>query len=92
MVNKNEFIKKMAKNGGIRMSDAERSMNLFIDTMAGLLSDGKIVHLIGLGKFRIMETKERMGRNPSTKEPMKLPGFKTVKFKASKVLTDKCCK
>jgi DNA-binding protein HU-beta len=45
--------------------------------------------LPGLGKFAVVQRKARMGRNPATKEAMKIPAKKAVKFTVSKLVKDK---
>lgn len=92
MLNKKEFIQAMADYGNISQKDARKSLYLFIDTLTDVLDSGEIVKIMGLGKFKVKKTKERIGRNPATSEPIVLPSRKRVKFTASKVLEDKCCK
>lgn len=92
MLNKKEFIQAMAEYGNISQRDARKSLYLFIDTLADVLDSGETVKIMGLGKFKVKETKERIGRNPATSEPIVLPSRKRVKFTVSKVLEDKCCR
>lgn len=92
MLYKKEFIQAMAEYGGVSQKEARKNLYLFIDTLADVLDSGETVKIMGLGKFKVKETKERIGRNPATSEPMVLPSRKKVKFTASKVLEDKCCK
>ena len=42
----------------------------------------------GLGKIEVKKRAARMGRNPATKEPMKIPAGKVVKFKVGKACKD----
>jgi len=42
--------------------------------------------LPGLGKFSVAQRKARKGRNPATKEEIKIPAKKVVKFKVSKII------
>jgi DNA-binding protein HU-beta len=43
----------------------------------------------GFGTFQKKLRKERMGRNPQTKEPMLIPASKTVTFKPGQDLKGK---
>lgn len=52
-----------------------------------LVAGGK-VGLQGFGTFEVAYRAEREGRNPSTNEPMTIPGGNSPKFKASKALKD----
>ena len=42
----------------------------------------------GIGKLVLVDRKERMGRNPQTGEPIKIPAKKVVKFKIAKACKD----
>jgi DNA-binding protein HU-beta len=49
---------------------------------------GGFVPLSGLGKFKVVKRKARMGRNPATGEPIKIPAKTVVKFTVAKNLKD----
>ena len=42
----------------------------------------------GIGKVRLVNRKARMGRNPQTGEPIKIPAKRVVKFRLAKSLKD----
>jgi DNA-binding protein HU-beta len=42
----------------------------------------------GFGKLVLANRKARMGRNPQTGEPIKIPAKRVVKFRIAKVLKD----
>ena len=42
----------------------------------------------GLGKLVLVNRKERMGRNPATSEPIKIPAKKVLKFRVAKAAKD----
>ena len=42
----------------------------------------------GLGKLVLVKRKARMGRNPATGAPIKIPAKKVVKFRVAKVVKD----
>jgi DNA-binding protein HU-beta len=44
--------------------------------------------LPGFGKLVLANRKARMGRNPQTGEPLKIPAKRVVKFRLSKALKD----
>lgn len=44
--------------------------------------------LPGLGKLVLVNRKARMGRNPKTGEPIKIPAKKVVKFRVAKAAKD----
>jgi DNA-binding protein HU-beta len=47
-----------------------------------------MLRLAGLGVFRKRKSKARMGRNPATGQPIKIPARTRLRFTASKVLKD----
>ena len=42
----------------------------------------------GLGKFMLRDRKARMGRNPQTGEPIRIPAKKVLKFRVAKAAKD----
>ena len=42
----------------------------------------------GLGKLVLVNRKARMGRNPQTGEPIKIPAKRVVRFRVAKALKD----
>jgi DNA-binding protein HU-beta len=53
-----------------------------------LSKDDKVV-LVGFGTFEVRKRAARKGRNPSTKQEIKIPESKAPVFKAGKGLKDK---
>ena len=63
---------------------------LFMEEMANLAyKEAKNgFTLPGLGKLELKHRKARMGRNPMTGEPIKIPAKKVVKFRVAKACKD----
>ena len=53
-----------------------------------LVRKGDPVKIPGLGTFRKVQTKARMGRNPQTGEAIKIPARKKVRFSVAKVFKE----
>ena len=87
-MNKTELIAAAAEKSGISKKDAERVINAAIDTVVAELNKGERVQLSGFGIFETKEREERVGRNPRTKETIRIPATRTPAFKASKALKD----
>ena len=87
-MNKTELIAAAAETAGIAKKDAERVINAAIDTVVAELNKGERVQLSGFGIFETKEREERVGRNPRTKETIRIPATRTPAFKASKALKD----
>ncbi|MBZ5639336.1 MAG: HU family DNA-binding protein [Acidobacteriia bacterium] len=78
------------------LSDAatmeKKQAKAFLESLTGLIEKnikkGGEVPLKGLGKFRVVKRKARMGRNPATGEAIKIPAKTVVKFTVAKSLKD----
>lgn len=87
-MNKNELIGAVAENSGLSRSDATKAVESVFDAITTTLSKGDEVRLVGFGTFSISKRKASVGRNPRTREPMKIPASTQPKFKAGKGLKD----
>ena len=79
------------------LSGAEKKQtNVFLDSLTTLVEKtmrkGGEVPLTGLGKFKVVRRKARVGRNPATGEPIKIPAKTVVKFTVAKNLKDQVAK
>jgi len=86
---KAELVAKIASEGGITKSQADKAMAGFVSAVSEALSGGGKVTLVGFGTFSVMARSQREGRNPRTGEKIKIPASKVVKFKAGKTLSEK---
>ena len=59
-----------------------------IVTGAPNVKEGDKVQLVGFGSFEVRKRAARKGRNPQTKEEIKIPASKAPVFKAGKALKD----
>tara|TARA_Y100000590_G_C15362878_1_gene879604 strand:+ start:371 stop:661 length:291 start_codon:yes stop_codon:yes gene_type:complete len=59
------------------------------NTIISGLKNQNYVKLSSFGAFKVLNKKERLGRNPKTKEKAMIAARKVVTFKASKVLKTK---
>jgi len=62
--------------------------DLFEELILGLKNSSK-VKISSFGTFRKIKKKERIGRNPKTKESAKISAREVIVFKASKKIKDK---
>ena len=56
--------------------------------LSAALAQGDKVQLVGFGSFEVRSRAARVGRNPKTKETIKIPASKVPAFKAGKALKD----
>ncbi len=91
-MNKNELIAMTAEKAGITKKDAERIVNVALESIASELVAGNKVQLAGFGVFETKERAARTGRNPHTKQTIEIPASRVPAFKASKTLKDRFAK
>ena len=87
-MNKAELVAAVAEKAEISKRDAEAAVKAFTDVIEEELKKGEKIQLVGFGTFEVSERAERIGRNPQTKEEIKIPASKAPKFKAGKALKD----
>ena len=87
-MNKAELIAAMAAKTGETKKAAEASVNAFVDVITDALAKRDKVQLVGFGSFEVRKRAARKGRNPRTKEEIKIPASKAPVFKAGKALKD----
>ena len=87
-MNKAELIRATADKTGMSMKDADKIISAAVDTIVEELASGGKVQLVGFGAFEVKERAARQGRNPQTKQVMKIAASKSPKFKPGKALKD----
>ena len=87
-MNKTELVAALAEQAGVSKKDAEKVLKAFTDVVTKELKKGEKVQLVGFGTFEVSERAAREGRNPATKQPIKIPASKAPKFKAGKAFKD----
>ena len=87
-MNKAELITSMAEKSKLTKKDAELALKSFIESVEEALENGEKVQLVGFGSFEVRKRAARKGRNPQTKEEIKIPASKAPVFKAGKALKE----
>ena len=87
-MNKAELVAAVAAKTGETKKSAEEAVNAFVDVITESLTKGDKVQLVGFGSFEVRKRAARKGRNPQTKEEIKIPASKAPVFKAGKALKD----
>ncbi|MBR1654681.1 MAG: HU family DNA-binding protein [Clostridia bacterium] len=87
-MNKSDLIAAIAAKTGDTKKSAEASVNAFVEVVTKALVKGDKVQLVGFGSFEVRKRAARKGRNPQTKEEIKIPASKAPVFKAGKALKD----
>ena len=85
-MNKVELIASVAEKAGLSKKDAEKAIAAVVASVEEALVKGDKVQLIGFGTFEVRERAARVGRNPQTKEEIKIDASKQPVFKAGAAL------
>jgi len=88
-MNKAELIAKMADDAGITKTQANDTLNSFMEAVTKTLKSGNKVTLVGFGTWSVSKRAARNGRNPQTGAVIKIKAKKVAKFKAGKELQSK---
>ena len=82
-----DIIKNLSKKTGYSINYSKKIINELIGIIFENLKTDNF-NLKGLGSFKIISKRERLGRNPKTKEEFLISARKTISFKPSKKLSD----
>ncbi|MCX7820412.1 MAG: HU family DNA-binding protein [Brevinematales bacterium] len=86
---KTDFIDLLAAKTGETKKRAGELVDTFLSIIESSLAKGETVQFVGWGTFEVQKKAEKMGRNPKTGAPIKIPAKKVVKFKVGKKLAEK---
>jgi len=85
-MNKAELIAKIADKAKMSKKAAETALNCFVDSVRQALVKGDKVQLVGFGSFEVRKRAARKGRNPQTRQEIRIPASKAPVFRAGKAL------
>ncbi|MFN4024006.1 MAG: HU family DNA-binding protein [Hyphomonas sp.] len=87
-MNKGELTKAVAQASGLSQSDAGKAVDALFDTVASAVKSRQQVAIAGFGTFSAKTRNAREGRNPATKEIIKIPEKTSLAFKPASALKD----
>ncbi len=83
---KSQIAEHMAQKTGLTK---KATVQMIEDFAALAYKEAKNVFVVpGIGKLVLANRKARMGRNPQTGEPIKIPAKRVVKFRVAKAAKD----
>jgi len=87
-MNKAELVNEVQRllGDGTSRAAAERAAESVLSAIKRGLRRDSEVHLVGFGTFSVAQRTARKGFNPHTRQPMKIPAMKLVRFKAGATL------
>ena len=87
-MNKAQFIAALAPHFNGSKKDAAHAIDIVFDTIVRNMSAGNDVMINDFGKFKKVDRKARMGRNPFTGETIKIKASKKARFLPAKALKE----
>jgi len=78
----------MAEKMGMTKKEAAAFIEAFVDLATSQAKKAGAFTIPGIGKLVLSKRKARMGRNPQTGEPIKIPAKKVVKMRLAKACKD----
>ena len=87
-MNKTELVAAIAEKTNLTKKDSEAALLAVVESITEALVKGDKVQVIGFGSFEVKSRAARTGRNPKTKESIKIPASKVPVFKPGKALKD----
>jgi len=87
-VNKSGLIDAVRKTTSLPKRDTEDVVNAIVHVVSTEVQAGRRVIVSGFGSFNPTHRGARMGRNPRTGEPVRVPSSRSVRFAPSGALKD----
>lgn len=88
-MNKRELSIKVAKQAGLTITDAAKTIDTVFAAIKESVESGGSASIKGFGGFSVSERLERRGINPATKQPIRIPARRVMKFRPSKSIVIK---
>ncbi len=88
LMNKAQFIAALAPHFNDSKKEAAHAVDIVFDTITRAMARGEDVMINDFGKFKKVDRKARMGRNPFTGETIKIKASKKARFLPAKALKE----
>lgn len=86
---KAQIVEAIADQTGYPKNKSSEIVEILLEILKNSLESGEDVLISGFGKFCVKEKKERIGRNPATREEVMVTPRKLVTFRWSRNLKGK---
>lgn len=83
-----QVVNEVATASGITKKQAKAAIEKLVELAIAQTKKVGVFVIPGIGRLKKVERKARMGRNPATGEPIKIPARKSVKLTLSKSIKD----
>ena len=88
-MNKTELVKAIAENANLKVSETEKMVNAFLDSVSTCLTKKSKVTLVGFGTFAVAHRKAKIGINHKTGQKISIKAKNVPVFRAGKALKDR---
>jgi len=85
---KSELVRELAEEFGLPRRQVDELVTGMLDKITDVLKTGDKVQLTPFGQFKVRDRAARIGRNPMTGEPVKIPAKKVLRFLAGRALKE----
>ena len=85
-MNKKSLIASSSEISELSRNESRQALNAVMVSITKSLKDGNDVKVPGFGVFKVVHRSAMEGRNPRTREPLKIPAKKMPKFRSSPML------
>jgi len=85
---KAEIVEKIYEQVGFSKRESAEIVDTVFEIMKDTLGQGEKIKISGFGNFVVRSKRERIGRNPHTREAITISARKVVTFKASQILKE----
>ena len=87
-MNRSQLVKAVAAHTGQEARSVDATLKGLTDVIMGVAAKGEAVAISGFAKFARVESKARIGRNPATGAPVKIPARKRARITPLKGFKD----
>ncbi|MBQ9941210.1 MAG: HU family DNA-binding protein [Clostridia bacterium] len=87
-MNKTQLVDALAAKTGLKKKDATAAVDAVFAAITEAMVAGDKVQVTGFGSFAVKRREARTGRNPHTKQEIKIPASNHCTFSASKTLKE----
>ena len=87
-VTKGDIVNIVAEGTGLTKVETGAVVDGVIATISYALKKGETIDIRGFGRFRLVQRKQRQGRNPKSGETVLIPARKMPVFRCSKNLAE----
>jgi len=88
-ITKLDLVNHLNEKLGLNKVESKELVEAFFDEIKKSLINNEEVKISGFGNFKILNKKERPGRNPKTGEPAIISARRVITFKAGQKLRKK---